>query len=231
MFAGLEYSAQPRRGWTAMFSVTLQAAIVIAGLMIPLLHIQGLPDALVPRRIFVPMLGGYAAARPERASTESAGAPDTPPLVVNTSRFRFRPVEHLPIGSSSTQAPSVGSVIGAGPGVPDSILSDAAPPVPRPARMAHPPRVSAMMEGNLLHRVEPQYPPLAKAAGIQGTVVIKAIISRGGTIEKLQVQGGHPLLVIAALRAVRQWKYRPYYLNSEPIEVETEITVNFLLNR
>ena len=60
--------------------------------------------------------------------------------------------------------------------------------------------------------------------------MLRAVISRGGTIENLQVVGGHPLLVRAALEAVRQWRYRPYVLNGEPVEVETQVTVNFVLS-
>ena len=85
------------------------------------------------------------------------------------------------------------------------------------------------MEGNLIHRVQPEYPPLARQARIQGTVVLQAVISREGRIENLQVLSGHPLLVPAALAAVRQWRYRPYSLNDQPVEVETQITVNFTL--
>jgi len=71
--------------------------------------------------------------------------------------------------------------------------------------------------------------PLAKAARIQGEVVLAAIISKAGTIEELQALSGHPMLVAAAVEAVRQWRYRPYLLNGEPVEVETRITVNFTL--
>ena len=87
-----------------------------------------------------------------------------------------------------------------------------------------------MMEGNLVHKVQPAYPPLARAARIQGPVVLRAIISKAGTIENLQVLSGHPLLVPAAIDAVRQWRYRPYNLNGEPVEVETQVTVNFILS-
>jgi len=86
-----------------------------------------------------------------------------------------------------------------------------------------------MMEGNLIYRVQPQYPPLARQARVQGIVVLRAVISRDGKIENLQVIGGHPLLVKSAMDAVRQWRYRPYYLNNEPVEVETQVTVNFTL--
>jgi periplasmic protein TonB len=91
--------------------------------------------------------------------------------------------------------------------------------------------VSVIMEGNLVHKVEPRYPAIAQQVGIQGTVVIKALISRNGNIEHAEAESGQPLLIAAALAAVREWKYRPYYLNGEPVEVETEITVNFVLHR
>jgi protein TonB len=87
------------------------------------------------------------------------------------------------------------------------------------------------MEGNLIYRVEPEYPAIAQQLHMEGTVVVKAFISREGTIERAQVERGPALLTQATLEAVRQWRYRPYYLNHEPIEVETEITVNFVLGR
>ena len=83
--------------------------------------------------------------------------------------------------------------------------------------------------GLLVHRVEPTYPTLAKAARVQGTVVLTAIISQDGAIENLQLMEGHPMLVPAALAAVRQWRYKPYLLNGQPVEVETTITVTFTL--
>ena len=86
-----------------------------------------------------------------------------------------------------------------------------------------------MMEGNLIYKVPPIYPAIAKSARVQGPVVLRAVISRTGTIENLQVLSGHPLLVRAAVEAVQQWRYRPYILNGEPVEVETQVIVNFLL--
>jgi protein TonB len=84
-------------------------------------------------------------------------------------------------------------------------------------------------KGLLIHRVEPPYPVLAKAARVQGEVVLSAIISVNGEIENLQLASGHPMLVPAALEAVRQWRYKPYLLNGQPVEVETTITVIFAL--
>jgi protein TonB len=104
-----------------------------------------------------------------------------------------------------------------------------APPPPTPAPTRHI-IVSRWAEGNLIYRVQPIYPPLARQARIQGTVQLRAIISKTGTIENLVAVSGHPMLVPAALNAVRQWRYRPFLLNSAPIDVETEITVNFVLS-
>ena len=76
--------------------------------------------------------------------------------------------------------------------------------------------------------MQPTYPPLARSARIQGPVVLEAIISKEGTMGKLRLVSGHPMLV-PALEAVSQWRYRPYVLNGQAIEVETQITVNFVL--
>jgi protein TonB len=86
-----------------------------------------------------------------------------------------------------------------------------------------------LLEGSLIRRVLPVYPYPAKMAHVQGPVVLAATISKAGAIEDLHVLSGHPLLVGAAMEAVRQWRYCPYILNHEPIEVETQITVNFTL--
>ena len=89
-------------------------------------------------------------------------------------------------------------------------------------------RVSTgVSEGMLLRRVEPVYPIIAQRARIEGTVELRAVISKDGMIEGLQRISGHPLLVTAAMDAVRQWRYRPYMLNAEPLEVETNVVVNF----
>ena len=87
-----------------------------------------------------------------------------------------------------------------------------------------------MMEGNLIYRVQSQYPTLARQARVQGAVVLRAVSTREGRITNLQVVSGHPLLVQSAMNAVLQWRYRPYYLNTEPVEVETQVTVNFTLS-
>jgi protein TonB len=111
------------------------------------------------------------------------------------------------------------------------LASNMRPVAPRPASIQpRSVRVSVgVIEGLLIQRVTPTYPALARQTRVQGPVVLQAVISRNGTIENLQVLSGHPMLVKAALDAVRQWRYRPYLLNNEPVEVETQITINFTL--
>jgi protein TonB len=84
-------------------------------------------------------------------------------------------------------------------------------------------------KGLLIQKIEPAYPPLARAARVQGEVVLSALIDSNGQITNLQLISGHPMLVPAAISAVKQWRYKPYLLNGQPVEVETTITVIFSL--
>jgi periplasmic protein TonB len=88
---------------------------------------------------------------------------------------------------------------------------------------------SGVAEGNLLEKILPQYPAIAKAARIQGTVVLQATISKTGMIQNLKVISGPPMLQQAAVDAVRSWRYKPYLLNGDPVDVETTINVVFNL--
>jgi len=107
---------------------------------------------------------------------------------------------------------------------------------PAPPPTAEPPRQRVRLsgpitQGMLIRRVDPRYTAIIRQLGLQGTVVLHAVISREGTIERLQAVSGHPLLVQEAIGAVQQWRYKPYLLGGVPIEVETQITVNFVLRR
>jgi protein TonB len=83
----------------------------------------------------------------------------------------------------------------------------------------------------LIRRIEPTYPTLARQARIHGVVVLTAIIDKQGNIENLQLVRGHPMLAPAAIDAVRQWHYKPYLLNGQPVEVETTVTITFRLQQ
>jgi len=85
-------------------------------------------------------------------------------------------------------------------------------------------------KGLLVQKVEPTYPSLARAARVQGDVILSAIIDSNGQITNLQLVSGHPMLVPSAIAAVKQWRYKPYLLNGQPVEVETTITVIFSLS-
>ena len=84
--------------------------------------------------------------------------------------------------------------------------------------------------GLIISKVQPDYPPMARQARVQGTVVMKAVINQTGDVESVELLSGHPMLVQAALDAVKQWKYRPYLLNGNAVAVETQVTVNFTLS-
>jgi TonB family protein len=131
-------------------------------------------------------------------------------------------VPDAPTIDNGSSDPTTGIFQGIGSSIPTVIPS-------RPAA-AKPLVVSHWAEGNLIYRVQPNYPVLAREARIQGAVELRAVISKAGTIENLVVVRGHPMLSAAAIDAVRRWRYRPYLLNGEPIEVETDVTVNFLLS-
>jgi protein TonB len=102
------------------------------------------------------------------------------------------------------------------------------PPAPKPVG---PQKIGGnVIAANIISQVRPVYPPLAKMARQQGTVKFEAMISKEGTIENLKLIGGPPLLVQAAMDAVKQWRYKPTILNDEPVEVQTTIDVNFSLS-
>jgi protein TonB len=118
-------------------------------------------------------------------------------------------------------------------GVLNSILdASAGPPPPTPAPTA--PRrllISHYDPGMVIRQVKPVYPHTALITHTEGIVVLRAIVGKDGTVQDLRVISGSPLLVSSAVDAVRQWQFKPYFLNGLPIEVETQVTVNFVINR
>jgi protein TonB len=132
------------------------------------------------------------------------------------------------VGGTGEAGGSVGGVIG---GVLGGVPGPPPPPPPK-AKPTGPVRIGGqVMEANLIRKVTPVYPPLAKSARVQGTVEFTAVIDKQGNIDHLQLVRGHPLLVQAAKEAVLQWKYRPTMLNNQPVDVVTDIIVNFNLSQ
>jgi protein TonB len=224
------------RGWTTLISFSMQALLVGAALMVPLLYSEGLPSLHLMRQAVIgppPSRGPAPQIEPSHGrnlvpKNASGSVLMTPQQIPK----RVTLETDVPVGPPPELATGGGASGSSGPGVPNGILSSTgdANVILIPPRPVHHPPISHWMEGNLVHRVQPEYPPLAVQTRTQGQVVLRAVISREGIIEKLQVVSGHPLLVRAAIEAVRQWRYRPYVLNGEPVEVETQVTVNFVLS-
>jgi protein TonB len=125
-----------------------------------------------------------------------------------------------------------GGVLG---GIIGSVPTAALPPPPPPVKKdIAPKRITIggnVQQAKLVRQPKPVYPPLAKQARISGVVHLAAVISKDGTIQDLKVISGHPLLIPSALEAVKQWVYQPTLLNGEPVEVSTQIDVNFTLSQ
>ncbi len=230
------WDERSRRGLTTLSSFGLQALALGVLLVLPLLRPTGMP---LFRQLSTPISLGRPIAEPLEARARASSNPTAP---ANPAAIVLRQPSqipgHIPVSDGDAAPPVAGSgpyvtdagVAGGPGGVFDSlgtrtrvILPAALAPVVAQVRLSH------MNEGDLVRKVLPTYPPLARSARVQGPVVLQAMISKLGTIENLQVLSGHPLLAPAAIDAVRQWRYRPYILNNEPVEVETQITVNFSL--
>ena len=221
-----------KRPVTTLLSFGLQIFLIGILILIPLIYTEALPKQ---------QLMTFLVAPPPPPP------PPPPAQVVKVTKIEteldqgvLRQPTKIPetiksVKEEEQQSSTAGIVGGVPGGVPGGaaggviggiIGSTSIPKIAAPQRV----RVSqGVTEGNLLRKVQPTYPPLAKTARIQGDVVLNAIISKNGNIENLRVISGHPMLVASALDAVKQWKYKPYILNGEPVEVETTVTVKFTL--
>jgi protein TonB len=223
-----------KRGVTSMVAFTFEIALIGIMVLIPLLFTEALPRAQLMMSLVAP---------------PPPPPPPPPPTVVhvvkqvqtNIINDQLRTPTKIPkkiemIKEDAAPPPMTAGVVGgidSGPGqvggVIGGIISStpvAVPKVATPSRI----RVSqGVTQGLKIRDVKPTYPALARQARIQGTVVLQAVISKEGAIENLKVLSGHPMLVPAAIDAVKQWKYKPYILNGEPVEVDTQVTVNFTL--
>ncbi len=235
MFSTLEsaWDKSARRGWSTIASLGFQALALSLLLLVPPLRTPGPPK---PEWLEMPQLLPPAAGAPaptgERRPAHSSNLSGTGLVPPSAIPRTIAMLNEAAVASAPdlNETGVIGAVDVRRRGVLNTIGNAEVPsPPPAPTPAQHPIRVSHWAEGNLIYRVQPVYPPLARQARIQGIVLLRAVISKGGTIENLAVISGHPMLVSSALAAVRQWRYRPYLLNSEPVEVETEITVKFLL--
>ena len=234
MFSGLDAIDVPHgRRWTALASFVLQGILVGAALVLPLLHPAILPEALAGHRIFIPMPLGEPHIQPSQNIQPHGGTGRLTPIPVRNDVFTYRPAQNT--ATAIDQPPGLTDLSARGPGrdigIEGVLSTDVAQPVLRPTIAPKPRPISVVMEGNLVHRVDPLYPAIAKQIRLQGTVVVQAFVSADGRIERPTAVSGPAILARAALDAVRRWQYRPYYLNGQPVEVETLITVKFILNQ
>ena len=217
---------------TTLVAFSFEVTACAAALFFPLFYPRSLPSTAP--RVFV-RLSDASSVRAESAHGSSrvrAATRILAPLVLTSESLSF----DNRADSRKTEevvAPNPTSVLGNGRNLQFPVDETPRPIIPAVSstHSSSSPSRSVVIEGNLIRRVEPLYPALARQLGIQGGVVIRAVISREGTIEHAEVSSGPELLRSAALEAVRRWKYRPYYLNGRAVEVETEITVNFVLQR
>jgi periplasmic protein TonB len=207
-------------------SLVLEAAVVGVMLLWPLLAPAVLPAqiAVTP----VPPYRGDTSVIRSGHPRESAGPTFLTPI-------QFRPVLGRPQsatpGAPGEEPPTIGdgpAGFGAGPEIPGGSRDGRPIEVPSPTIPKGPLKVSAgVMAALLIHRVQPDYPAVAIAMGLSGTVELQARIGTDGTVQDLDVVSGNPILAQAAVQAVQRWRYQPTRLSGEAVEVETHITVTF----
>jgi protein TonB len=247
-----ERTCLSKPSWTVVVSFVVQIVGITAAIIIPLLFTDALPKT---------QLTSFLVAPPPPPPPPPPPAASAPKIVkVIPRQFdagklmqpKAIPKEITMIKEEELPAASgVQGVVGGVPGgVPGGVaggviggiigsVPTAAPPPPPPPKVEAPKPVTPQrirVGGNVqaamaIRAPKPSYPPLAKQARIQGVVRLNAVIGKDGTIQDLKAASGHPLLVPAALEAVRQWLYKPTLLNGEPVEVVTVIDVNFTLSQ
>lgn len=221
-----------RRRRALVLAVGIEAVLLGTLLLWPILTPGGLPPniALVPR-VFLGVPADKVPASPAH-----------PMLVRRTPVFNnpvFAPVR-IPsqIPTVNMAPPSVSASAAIGPGSPGPGMTPPGSPnglnegnwtiaPPQPPRLIR--KSEGVQSGMLIHRVQPIYPSIARTVHVSGEVELRVIIGRDGAVRSVEVLSGNPLLVRAALDAVRQWRYRPTFLDGEAVEVETRITVSFVL--
>ncbi len=246
----LDERNKTQKGASVFLSFLVQILIVVVAVLIPLIYTDTLPKTQLTSFLVAPPPPPPPPPPPAAAPVKvvkviprqfDAGKLMAPKQI--PKEIAVIKEEELPaVGATGVVGGVPGGVPGGTPGgVIGGIIGSvptAAPPPPPPVKEAPKPvtpkqiRVGGQVQAaKLIRQPKPVYPPLAKQARIQGTVRFNAVIGKDGTIQNLQMVSGHPLLVQAATDAVRQWVYQPTLLNGEPVEVVTQIDVNFTLSQ
>ena len=219
-----------KRGWTTIVSFSVQIGIVIVLILVPLIYTEALPTKQLLTFLVAPPPPPPPPPPPAAAPVVKRIPTEVVDNVLRTPTKIPQKIAKIVEEEAPTPSNTMGVIGGIAGGVPGGVLggvlsaANAPPPRIAPQRV----RVSqGVTSGLLINKVTPVYPPIARQAHISGSVILQAIISKQGTIEGLKVVSGHPMLVNNAVEAVKQWRYKPYILNGEPVEVETTVTVNF----
>jgi protein TonB len=233
--------ARRLRSKAFVMSIVLEFAVLAALIVWPLFS----PSVLATQYNLTPS-PPYSGSNGLSNHPHSNAHPPRQSLLPAICRAVCAPVTHPFAQPSDSEAPDIdqkdgqssggqGLLPGIGPGIPGSNGDRAVIPEPPRPEISRPPHATKMSEGvmaaMLIHRIDPAYPAIAKAAHISGSVHLHAIIAKDGTVRELEVVDGNVLLAQAAKAAVQNWRYRPTLLSGEAVEVETYITVNFVLNR
>lgn len=225
-----------KRGRTTMVSFILEAIVIVILILIPLMFTEALPKGQLMTFLVAPP--PPPPPPPPPAAVKIVKQVETD-IVNNQLRTPTKIPKQVKIIQEEEAPPPTSGIVG---GVPGGVPGGAAngviggiinsTPVAVPKVAVTRVRVSAgVTQGMKVHDVQPQYPQMAKIARVQGPVVLAAVIGKDGTIQNLRVVStASPLLNQAAVEAVKQWRYRPYILNGEPVDVDTTITVNFTLS-
>jgi protein TonB len=229
-----------KRGATTAISFALQVVLIGILVLIPLLFTEALPKTQLMTFLVAPPPPPPPPPPPAAAVVKVVKQIQTD-IINGQLRTPTKIPEKVQMIKEEEAPPPINSMAGVLGGVPGGVpggqmggviggIISSTPVVPR---VATPQRVrvsQGVSQGLLIRKIQPTYPPLARQARIQGQVLLQAQISKQGTIENLQLISGHPMLAPAAIEAVKQWRYKPYFLNGEPVEVETQITVIFSLS-
>jgi len=228
-----------RRGWTTAFSFAFQCILLGIMALIPLWFTEALPKTQLLTFLVAPPPPPPPPPPATQAITKMIPRTD----VLNTGQLRTPtriPQKIEMIKESELPLAGLGGVVGGVPGgipggqlggVIGGIINSSSSSRTVPKLEIKRVRVSqGVTQGLMIQRVEPQYPKLALLARVSGIVLVNAVIGKDGVVKELQAVSGHPMLIPAALEAVKHWRYRPYLLNGEPVEVETHVTVTFSLS-
>lgn len=241
MFDELVESAAEKKktntSWAVTLSVIVQCSILAVLVLIPLIYTEALPKAMLSTLLIAPPPPPPPPPPPAAAVKQvivkpvarlltqgKLMAPRAIPKDVAVFKEAELPPEPAGGGAGVLGGFGDGGALGGALG---GVGTSAAPPPPKPAGPSRVKLGGSVQAAKLISQPQPTYPALARQARITGTVVLHAIISKDGTISQLEVVSGHPLLVQAALDAVKQWRYQPTLLNGDPVEVDTQITVVF----